>query len=422
MGKVIMSSNENRRIKEYFLRQAHRVLKKPIGELTYPFLDPGSGYEGDLWDWDSYFTAKGLIAAFSVFSDKELAAAGLSRDTVTAHVKGCVQNFLTAQESDGYIPIMLSGNGLFAGYFHDEHEKGVPLNQHKPFLCQAALQAAEFANDYEWIDTKKLEAYLRYYETRQFDKRSGLYIWQDDIMIGIDNNPTAYYRAPRSSADIYLNGFMVAEYDAMVQLLRHKGENADAFADKAERLKAAVNREMWDERDGIYYSQDVGFVKTQRQYNGFTFHEGFAPKWNTVPLKIRFWGCFLPLYAGICNAEQAERLCEHLTDPDMMGRYGVRTLARNEKMYNLEKSNNPSNWLGAVWIVANFLVYKGLLRYNKYGLAEALCQKTVLLLQKNLEEFGEMFESYHPDTGESNLFPGFLSWNLLAIELCGKIA
>ena len=30
-----------------------------------------------------------------------------------------------------------------------------------------------------------------------------------------------------------------------------------------------------------------------------------------------------------------------------------------------------------------------------------------------------MFESYHPDTGEPNLFPGFLSWNLLAIELCG---
>ena len=102
-----------------------------------------------------------------------------------------------------------------------------------------------------------------------------------------------------------------------------------------------------------------------------------------------------------------------------MGQYGVRTLARNEKMYNLEKSNNPSNWLGAIWIVANYLVYKGLLRYNKTDIAEELRRKTVLLLEKNLEKYGDMFESYHPDTGEPNLFPGFLSWNLLAIELCG---
>lgn len=275
-----MNRNENGRIKEYFLRQAHRVLKKPVGELSYPFLDPGSGYEGDLWDWDSYFTAKGLIAAFSMFSDAQMESAGLSRDIVTTHVKGCVQNFLSAQESDGYIPVMLSGNGLFAGYFHDEHEKGVPLNQHKPFLCQSALQAAEFANDYAWIDTYKLARYLLYYETRQFDERSELFVWQDDIMIGIDNNPTVYYRAPRSSADIYLNSFMAAEYDAMATILRAKGENDAMYARKAERLRETINREMWDEHDGIYYSQDVGFVKTKRQYKGFTFHEGFAPAWT----------------------------------------------------------------------------------------------------------------------------------------------
>ena len=412
-----MKTNQNQKIKEYFLRNAHRVMKKPIGELQFPFLDPGSGYEGDLWDWDSYFTAKALCAAFSVCSDAEMTAAGLSRESVTAHVKGCVQNFLSAQVSDGYIPIMLSGNGLFAGYFHAEHEKGVPLNQHKPFLCQASLQAGEFACDYGWIESEKLVAYLRYYETRQFDNRSGLFVWQDDIMIGIDNNPTVYYRAPRSLADIYLNSFMVSEYDAMAEILRRTGKDAAVFEENALRLRTAINREMWDEREGIYYSQDVGFVKTERSYNGFTFHEGFAPKWNTVPLKIRFWGCFLPLFAGICDDGQTEKLCAHLSDSDVMAAYGVRTLARNEKMYNLEKSNNPSNWLGAIWIVANYLVYKGLLRYQKTEQAEQLRQKTVTLLERNLETYGEMFESYHPDTGEPNLFPGFLSWNLLAIEL-----
>ena len=126
------------------------------------------------------------------------------------------------------------------------------------------------------------------------------------------------------------------------------------------------------------------------------------------------------MYAGICDEREAFILCEHLSDLDIMAEYGVRTLARNEKMYNLEKSNNPSNWLGAIWIIANYLVYKGLLKYGKTECAEELRQKTIRLLEKNLKESGEMFESYHPDTGEPNLFPGFLSWDLLAIELCGK--
>ena len=89
-------------------------------------------------------------------------------------------------------------------------------------------------------------------------------------------------------------------------------------------------------------------------------------------------------------------------------------------MYSLEKTNNPSNWLGAVWIVANYLVYKGLLRYGKTDMAEEMRKKTCELLEKNLRSRGDMFESYHPDTGEPNLFPGFLSWNLLSVELTKK--
>ena len=404
-------------IKEYFIQNAHKVLKQPIGELRYSFLDPGSGYEGDLWDWDSYFTAKALCVADTVLSDEEKKSAGLSHELIASHIKGCVLNFLSVQEEDGYIPIMISGSGLLTGFFHAEHQKGIPLNQHKPFLCQAALQAAEFSGDYTWFEPEKLEKYLSYYETRQYDNRSGLFVWQDDIMIGIDNNPSVYYRSPESSADIYLNSFMVAEYEAMATILRRLGRDFMPYEDKAKLLRSAINREMWDERDGLYYSQDVQFVKTARSYNGFTFHEGFAPKWNSLPIKIRFFGCFLPLYAGICSSAQAERICENLHDPDVMADFGIRTLARNEKMYNLEKSNNPSNWLGAIWIIANYLIYKGLLRYGKSELAEELRRKTYALLQANLEVYGNMFESYHPDSGEPNLFAGFLSWNLLAIEL-----
>ncbi len=81
---------------------------------------------------------------------------------------------------------------------------------------------------------------------------------------------------------------------------------------KAEKLKVAINTEMWDERDGIYYSQDINFHKTERTVKGVAFHSGLAPNWKTMPLKIRFWGCFLPMYAGICDEERVQRMCAHL--------------------------------------------------------------------------------------------------------------
>ena len=405
------------KLKDYFLKNASRVLKEPAGRLKYPFVDAGAdSYAGNLWDWDSYFTVKGLMGVFSAYSTEELFQAGLTHERIAEHAKGCVLNFLASQEEDGYIPIMISGEDLFAGYFHAEHEKGVPLNQHKPFLCQSALQAAEFAEDYSWIESEKLKKYLAYYESKQYDKKSGLFFWQDDIMIGIDNNPTAFYRAPRSSADIYLNSFLVLEYESLADILVRQGKDGTEFSNKATELKQAINREMWDERDGIYYSQDILFFKTDRSFGEIKFHEGPAPSWNSVPYKIRFWGCFLPLYAGICNGERAERLCEHLSGDDVFAKYGIRTLARNEKMYDLAKSSNPSNWLGAIWIVSNWLIGEGLQKYSKGALAEKIRIATLNLLESNLEKYGEIFESYQPDTGEPNLNPRFLSWNLLVIR------
>jgi len=125
------------------------------------------------------------------------------------------------------------------------------------------------------------------------------------------------------------------------------------------------------------------------------------------------------MYAGICNGERAERMCAHLMDnDDLFAEYGIRTLAKNEKMYSLVKSKgNPSNWLGAIWTVANYCVYKGLVRYGKSELAERMRTATVRLLEKALKEHGDLFESYHPDTGEPFMHAGFLSHNLPVLEM-----
>ncbi len=401
------------KIEEYVLSHFKDILKPPVKNMKYPFIVPGTGYLTELWGWDTYWEALAIKRSFELFGEEAMTRAGVPKKTAEAHICGSVLNFLDAQQADGFIPIMVSAGGLFEGFFEDEHKKGTPLNQHLPFLCQLTLLADEFSGGFDY-DKEKLVKYMRYYEEKQYDKKSGLFFWQDDIMVGIDNNPTVFYRPHRSSADIFLNSFIYLEYVALSVLLN----DADA-AEKAERLKAAINAEMWDERDGIYYSQDINFYKTERIVKGVALHSGLDPHWNTMPLKIRFWGCFLPMYAGICSDEQAERMCKHLIENDeLFARYGIRTLAKNEKMYSLVKSaGNPSNWLGAVWVIANYCVYKGLARYSKVELAEKLKEATFKLLNKNLEERGDFFESYRPDSGEPFMYAGFLSHNLPVIDM-----
>ena len=404
-------------IRDYLLSRVKGTMKEPHGKLRHPYLVPGDAYGKEQWDWDSCFEAQALFTAFELFGEEQMEAFGLTREAVAAHAKGCILNFLEAQE-DGYLPILVEDGGLFEGYFKAEHEKGQPMNPAKLF-CTFLCGVCRFTGDYDWFPAKQVMAYLQYYEENLYDGATGLFFFQDDIMVGIDNNPTVIYRNPRSAADIFLNCVMYREYLAAAEVLGKldRGQ-AEEYACRAQRLKEAVNREMWDEHDGLYYSQDLTRYRTPKRVKDVAFHSGLTPSWNCTPLKLRFWGCFLPMWAGICSAEQAERMCHHLREnEDILAAYGIRTCARTEKMYSLEKSSNPSNWLGAVWVLANVLVWQGLKDYGQVELAERVRQATIELLAQNLREHGELFESYHPDTGEPMLHPGFLSHNMPVMEM-----
>lgn len=405
-------------IKSYLLKRMGKIMKQPLGRLKYPFFDPGMDYAGEQWDWDSCFEGQALYGAFDIFSETELAGYGITREKVAEHGKGSVLNFLEAQEEDGYIPILVCEGGIFEGYFKKEHENNQCVNPGK-LICLAACNACRFTGDYTWLDVDKLIAYLGYFEKNLYHEATGLFFFQDDIMVGIDNNPTVFYRNPRSCADIYLNSIMYVEYCSASEILKMTGDGrAEEIADKAAKLKDAVNREMWDEHDGIFYSQDLTRYEAEKKVKDMKFHSGLGPSWNSTPLKIRFWACFLPMWAGLCPADRAERMCKHLEiNDDIFAAYGIRTCARNEKMYNLEKSSNPSNWLGAVWTVANVLIWIGLKRHGHVELAEKLKNATISLLGNSVKNYGDTFESYHPDTGEPMLHPEFLSFNLLVFEM-----
>jgi putative isomerase len=56
-------------------------------------------------------------------------------------------------------------------------------------------------------------------------------------------------------------------------------------------------------------------------------------------------------------------------------------------------------------------------RYGYEKEAAALADKTILLLSKDLEANGSLNEYYHPDTGEGLSVKGYITWNLLVLEM-----
>jgi putative isomerase len=121
----------------------------------------------------------------------------------------------------------------------------------------------------------------------------------------------------------------------------------------------------------------------------------------------------------MATPEQAERVVvEHYRNPrSFHAPFGVRTLSRQEKMYAVVASGNPSCWRGPVWTVANYFVFRGLCRYGYTKDAQELAEKTVRLLGRDVARTGAMHEYYQPENGEPVLNHGFQSWNFLALNM-----
>lgn len=266
----------------------------------------------------------------------------------------------------------------------------------------------------------KLLKYFACYDKNYYFDSCGLYVWCDDIMIGMDNDPATFGRPKFSTANIFLNSFMVEEMRCMAEISRalNKDEIAAEFMDKREKLIQAVQAECWDKRDKFFYSADVD-VKT-RKFDWF--HEGLGVFWKTLPIKIRVWSGFIPMLEGFATEDEAKSLVEHWKDESTFNSpYGITTLAKDEKMFDLSVTNNPSNWLGPIWLVANYVVFKGFLNYGFREEAEEMCRRTLLLLGRDLEETGSLHEYYDPFTGRPIMNGGFINWNILAVNMVGDL-
>jgi putative isomerase len=396
-------------IRQHLFANYQGMFREAGENLPYPFIAPGSQQYSDvLWDWDSWLSNIALRQILLEMGDSQAA------ENAKRFEQGCILNFLHWGGMDGWTPIVIERRGEVYRPANPYRE-----NMHKPVLAQHAAFITQInGGDAEWLRDKfyYLLAFLNNY--RNHHRHScGLYFWQSDLMIGVDNDPCTYFRPPRSSGAIFLNCLMFKELHAAAYLADQLRLNEVAvdLRQAAAELHAAIQEHCWDERDGFFYSVDLNLLPPETT----GLHAGDPRRWPCLIQRIGVWSGFLALWAGVATPEQAERVVStHYRDPRTFNApYGVRTLSKLEKMYSVRASGNPSCWLGPVWGISNYLTFRGLVRYGFTQDARQLAERTMSLFGRDVERFDALHEYYQPENGEPILNRGFQNWNYLVLNM-----
>ncbi|NDW13802.1 glycoside hydrolase family 37 [Bacteroides sp. 214] len=410
--------------REYIYKDMKGMYREPGQALKYPFLAPGSNqYLDMLWDWDSWLSN---IALRQILLEN-----GSEKDKQQAlkYEQGCVLNSLNYGGMDGWIPIWIERNAPSREEMLKTRNPWKD-NMHKPCLAQhAAFIVKNMNGDAEWLRDNfyVLQAFVSKYLNFHQHKPTGLMYWQNDHAIGVDNDPSTFYRPHGSSGSIFLNSLMYRELLAMAYLAEclNQPDISKTFNDEASKLAASVREHCWDERDGFYYSVDLNLLPVERPDieallpGELYFHVGQPRTYDCLIQRLSVWSGFMAMWANIATPEQAKTIVERqFYDPRLFNcASGIRTLSPLEKMYNTRASGNPSSWQGPIWINVNYLVFRGMINYGFEKEAREIAEKTVLLLGRDYERYGALHEYYLPDNGEPVLNKGFQNWNLLVLNM-----
>lgn len=404
---------ENHRIVVDFIRGTLKATERAAsGLLRHPYMSPGSSaYATHLWDWDSYWT---ILAALRISRENNDTA---FLEELRPFAKGTFINFLEHQGADGALPICMDPvrGDLFDCLASPDN------NMAKPFIAQLG----KLLVDYEMLSTEelapcldKLAAFHECYDNRYLDNRTGLVFWAKDWGIGVDDDPATWGRPPKSSGSVFLNSILCRDSQALAELARICGRNdlVEKATARAERIIAALEKYCWDEREKAFFSVDLQCHPNIDKCTYLTLNTNLDTFWHCLKLKVLLWHSILPFFIGAGTDEQFDAyLKENMTSERLRSKYGVRALSADEAMYRPEEiRGNPSNWLGPIWLVSNYIVEETMLARGHRDEAQKLWEDIVGILAEDLRANGAFHEYYSPESGLGINNPGFMSWNALA--------
>ncbi len=233
------------------------------------------------------------------------------------------------------------------------------------------------------------------------------YFWEGGRS-GMDNTPRgrtgrrAEVERPNNPEMLWVDAIaqQALSADFIARIARRLGETetAEKWQKVYEEISRKVNELYWDEEDGVYYDIHC------------TTH---------AKMKCLTPASFWPMLAGIPTAEQAERMCKVLTDPNLLGgQVPWTTVARNDPDFEPEYGHY---WRGAMWLPTAYMGIKALERYGKFELANDCARRIVDHMYITWRDYEPhtVWECYSPTKhepakhGETRVRPDFCGWSAL---------
>ncbi|MEX0599514.1 MAG: trehalase family glycosidase, partial [Rhodothermales bacterium] len=178
-----------------------------------------------------------------------------------------------------------------------------------------------------------------------------------------------------------LNSMLVAEARSLASMAGALGDTAGAarWTQEAEGRARRIRTLFWDDETGFFYHID-------RDDHDFSV-DAYGD------LKRKEIIGFLPIWAGVSNEEQTERLVRQLTDPSTFWRtYGIPSLAADDPYYD-----PMGYWNGPVWVEWQYLIFRGLLDQGYRDVAESLADRVIANVAHHLGTDHTFWELYSPD-------------------------
>lgn len=256
----------------------------------------------------------------------------------------------------------------------------------KPFACEHNPEGvgvplfawAEFNLYHKAANKKRIKDVLptldRYnaWIDAAFKRENGLY--------EVPWTATGMFNAPREKA-VYLvdfNAMMAINvlYMAAISDILNDKDSSFRYKKQYFSLKTRINSLMYDAADGFYYDLDK----------------------HGKRIKVKTLAAYWTLLAELPNEDKAEQLIAKLKDPSLFGTpHPFPSVAANEKSF----SEAGDGYRGSVFPHLNFMVIKGLERYQQWDLARESAIRHLYYILDSLSggdsgSKGALYEAYLP--------------------------
>ncbi|HTV71457.1 MAG TPA: amylo-alpha-1,6-glucosidase [Rhizobiaceae bacterium] len=222
-----------------------------------------------------------------------------------------------------------------------------------PLYIYLATSYADRTGDMEFVDRfwPSLTAAAGWMEETGSRNAGGFVTYKRAAETGLTNqgwkdSADAVFHAdgrtpPGPIALVEVQGYVFGAYKGLASLAKRRGETekAEHWEALAEKVRAAVEAEFWDEEDGYY---------------------ALALDGEGKQCKVRTSNAAHLLFVGLPEQDRARRVADQLFTAHMNTGWGIRTLADNELPFNPMSYHN-----GSVWPHDTAICAAGLARYSE---------------------------------------------------------